>query len=79
MEEKSYYEYVVDEIVEMLKTNLLLYYRNRDNSFEALREFCEEREGALYEKLDPWSLSYLVNSSLYELLNYYLYDFRPLE
>ena len=79
MVEKFYYEYVVDEIIEMIKTNLLLYYRNRDNTFEDVRKYCNKREDKVYKKLDQWTLSYFTTSALFELLNYYLYDFRSLE
>lgn len=79
MEEKFYYEYVVDEIVEMLKTNLLLYYRNRDNTFKDIRKYCDDRKENIYQKLDQWTLTYFTTSSLFEILNYYLYDFRPLD
>ena len=79
MEEKFYYEYIVDEIVEMFKMNLLLYYRLRDNTFKDIKKYCDKREDNVYQMLDHCTLTHFVKSSLFELLNYYLYDFRPLE
>ena len=79
MQEKMYYEYVIDEMVEMIKTNLLLYYRMRDKCFKEIKVYCNKREDDKYQKLEHVTLTHFVKSSIFELLNIYLYDFRRLE
>ena len=82
MIEKYYYENIIDEILEIIKTNLLLYYRNSDDAFLYLKEFCADKEDTKikYKKLNYQELLFFTEEALAELLNCdYLYDFRALE
>lgn len=80
MIDKYYYEYAIDEIVEMIKTNILLYYRNWDKKYLDLKKYCDDKEDVKYEKIDYWNLVHFVEEVLAELINCeYLYDFRALE
>lgn len=82
MIEKYYYENVIDEILEIMKTNLLLYYRNSNDTFPYLKEFCSDKEDSKikYKNLSYSKLLFFTEEALAELLNCdYLYDFRALE
>lgn len=80
MIDKFYYEYAIDEIVEMIKTNILLYYRNLDDTFLELRKYCNDKDETPYQKIDYSNLVYFVDETLAELNNIeFLYDFRALE
>lgn len=81
MEKKSYYENIVEEIVELIKTNILLYYRNLDDTFLGIKKYClEKEEDEKYQKLDYMWLLHFTEEALAELINCeFLYDFRALE
>ena len=78
--EKCYYENIFDEILDILKTNLLLYYKYDDKAFLYLKEHCSDKKGKKYQKLDYCQLVFFAEEALAELINCpYLYDFRALE
>lgn len=80
MTDKFYYEYAIDEIIEMIKTNILIYYRNWDAMYLDLKEYCNNKDGTEYKKIDYCSLVHFVEEVLAELINCdFLYDFRALE
>lgn len=79
MIEKYYYENIIDEMLEIIKTNILIHYNN-DESFLKLKEYCLDKENEKYQKLDYWKLIFFVEEALAELISCdYLYDFRTLE
>ncbi len=75
--DKMYYERVIEEIVEMIHTNVTIYYCNSDTGFERIREYCKEKEK--YEMIDSKLLIEVTREVLEELGKRYLYDFRELE
>lgn len=79
MIDKYYYEYVIDDIIEIIKTNISIYY-NGDDSFFNLKELCKNKDEDTYQRLDYFVLISLVEEVLADLINCdYLYDFRALE
>ena len=81
MNKKEYYENIVEEMIEFIRTNILLYYRNVDNTFLEIKNYClEKEENEKYQKLDYMSLLHFTEETLTELINCpFLYDFRELE
>ncbi len=79
MKEKQYHEQVIDEIVEMIRNNIELYYNNSTEYFGGLRDFCKSNDNNK-RNLNYNQLLFLVEEALSELINCtYLYDFRTLE
>ncbi len=79
MKEKQYHEKVIDEIVEMIRNNIVLYYNNSTEYFCGLRDFCKRNDNNK-QSLNYNQLLFLVEEALAELINCtYLYDFRILE
>lgn len=77
---KSYHEHIIDEIVEIIKDNLILQYNYCDKSLINIRKYCNERLHTKYKKLDNNTLIYFTEEALAELINCdHLYDFRLLE
>ncbi len=72
-------EKVIDEIIEMIRNNIEIYYRNNENYFYGLRNYCQ-RHNDKKEKISYNQLLFLVEEALAELINCeFLYDFRVLE
>lgn len=79
MIEKYYYEKVIDEIIEMIKTNIIIYYNNDMDSFLGLRKHCNDTNNS-NKDLEYYQLLYFVEETLADLINCnYLYDFRALD
>lgn len=77
---KFYHEYVIDEILEIIKDNLILKYNYCDDALINIRNYCNKRAHKRYKKLDNNSLIYFVEEALAELVNSdFLYDFRDIE
>lgn len=77
---KFYHEKVIDEIIGIIKDNLILKYNYDDNSLPNLKEYCKKRSNKRYQLLSNDLLIYFTEESLSELINCdFLYDFRPLE
>lgn len=77
---KFYHEYVINEILEIIKDNLILKYNYDDNALINIRKYCYERAHKRYKKLDYQTLIYFVEEALAELINAdFLYDFRDIE
>ena len=80
MIEKSYFENIVDEIVELIKTNIIIYYRNKDDTFLNLKEYCNKNFEDKYQNLNYSKLLFFTEEALAELINCnHLYDLRTLE
>lgn len=74
-----YDEKVIDEMVEMIRNNIELYYRNSKNYFCGLRNYCQ-RNNDKENKISYNQLLFLVEEALAELINCeFLYDFRTME
>ena len=71
------YERIIEEIVEMIRTNAIIHYCNSDKGMKRLRKYCKEQEEN--EVVDSRLLKELTKEILEELGKRYLYDFRELE
>ena len=80
MNHKLYYEKAMDEIVEMIRDNLILKYCFTDDALLSLKEYCKDKEGKRYKEI-PYELLFdFTKEGLKELINCdFLYDFRDLE
>lgn len=78
--ETRYEEKLINEIIEMMKTNLLIYYNFDDNSCINLRNHCKDKYDTEYKSVSYQELLFFVEEALADLINCpFLYDFRPLE
>ena len=78
--ELSYHDKVIDEIVEMLKANLLIQYNHNKDSLINLRDYCKDKEEDKYDYLPYQQLLFFTEEALADLINTpFLYDFRPLD
>jgi hypothetical protein len=78
--ELCYHDKVIDEIVEMLKTNLLIQYNHNKDSLINLRDYCKDKENDKYDYLPYQQLLFFTEEALADLINTpFLYDFRPLD
>lgn len=74
---KTYHEHVIDEIIELIKDNLILLYNYNDDALINMRKYCQTRDHKRYRHLDYSSLVYFTEEAIAELLNTdYFYDFR---
>ncbi len=77
---KYYHEYVIDEILEIIKDNLILKYNYCDCALPNIRKYCNEITNDRYRKLDNQTAIYFVKEAINELINCnFLYDFRDLD
>lgn len=77
---KFYNEELINEIINMIKTNINIYYNANDEYFPKLKENCKENINNKYKPLPYNELLYYVEEVLADLINTpYLYDFRSLE
>lgn len=75
-----YEEKIIGEILEMIETNIRIYYNNSVANFIELRELCKSKYDEVNEQISHQKLASLVQEVLYELMKCkYLYDFRSLE
>lgn len=76
----EYYECLIDEIVSMIKNNILLLYRNDDNAFINMKKYCEDKNNEIYKSIDQLQLVWFVDEVLAELISQdWYYDFRDIE
>ncbi len=77
---KCYHEKVIEEIIQMLKDNLILIYNFQEDTLKNIREYCLEKAHAKYKNLDYATLVYFTEEALTELINTdFLYDFRDID
>lgn len=77
---KEYYEKVIDEILTMIKDNLILQYNYNDDALIDIRQYCHNKENSKYKRLDYYTLLFFVEEALAELINcIYLFDLREME
>lgn len=77
---KCYHEKVIDEILQILKDNLILLYNYKEDSLINIRKFCFKKAHSRYKSLDYNMLIYFVEEALADLINTdFLYDFRDIE
>ena len=80
MKEINYYENAIEEIVDMIKTNIYIYLTWSDETFLSLREYCNENYDNEYKSLNYNKLLSFTKEALDELINcHHLYDLRTLE
>lgn len=80
MVEKYYHEKLIDEIIEMIKTNLIIQYNCNDEVLINLRKHCQEQETDEYDSIPYEQLLSYVQETLVSLIcSNYLYDFRSIE
>ena len=71
---------LIKQIVEMIDTNIKIYFNNSDDYFIELRNYCIENEDKKYEEIDQRLLLAFTEFALIDLINCpFLYDFRALE
>lgn len=74
---KEHEEKIINEILKMIKDNIIIYYNEDKANFIQLREMCKNKND---KEIDQQKLVCLVQEVLYELMKCrYLYDFRSLE
>ncbi len=77
---KCYYEYVIDDIIKIIKDNLILQYNYNEDALINIRKHCIEKSHQKYNPLDYNTTIYFVEEALAELINApFLYDFRDIE
>lgn len=77
---KFYHEYVIDEILRIIKDNLILLYNYDKNALINIRKYCTKRVHNKYSLLDNSTIIYFTEEALAELVNSnFLYDFRDIE
>lgn len=77
---KFSHEKVIDEIIGIVKDNLILKYNYDETSLPSIREYCKKISHKRYELLPNEILINFTEEALEELINCsFLYDFRPLE
>lgn len=77
---KLYHEYVLDDILKIIKDNLILLYNYHDDALINIRKFCSESTHKRYSHLDNSTVIFFTEEALAELINCdFLYDFRDIE
>ena len=80
MNHKWYYEKVIDEIILLLKDNLILLYNYNDQALLELKKFCQDKAHKRYKPLCYSDLVFFAEKALNELINCdYFYDFRDMD
>ena len=80
MNHKCYYEKVIDEIILLLKDNLILLYNYNDQALLDLKKFCQNKAHKRYKPLCYSDLVFFAEKALNELINCdYFYDFRDID
>ena len=80
MNHKFYYEKVIDEILSLLKNNLIVLYNYNDESLLNLKKYCENKRHKKYKNLEYDNLVFFAEEALAELINCdYFYDFRDID
>ncbi len=77
---KSYYEYVIDDIMSLIRDNLILLYNYNEEALINIRKYCNEHSHKSYKPIDYYTLNYFTDEALAEIINCdFLYDFRDIE
>ena len=80
MNHKWYYEKVIDEIILLLKDNLILLYNFNDQALLELKKFCQDKAHKRYKPMHYRDLVFFAEEALSELINCdYFYDFRDID
>ena len=80
MNHKCYYEKVIDEIILLLKNNLILFYNYNDQALLELKKYCQDKAHKRYKPIYYSDLVFFTEEALNELINCdYFYDFRDIE
>ena len=80
MSHKLYYEKAIEEIIEMIKDNLILKYSYDEEAMPSLKEYCKDKVHKRYKEIPYELLFNFTKEGLKELINCdFLYDFRDLE
>ncbi len=75
-----YEEKIIEEILEMIETNIKIYYNESMSNFIELRELSRGKYDEINEQISHQKLVSLVQEVLHELMECkHLYDFRILE
>ncbi len=76
----SYYNDLIDEIFDMLKSNVKIYSSFSDEYFVKLKEKCVNNTDEKYHSLPYNELLFYAEEVLSDLINIpFIYDFRSLE
>ena len=79
MNAKLYYEDLIDEIIGMIKDNLILQFKYNDDALISMKDFCIENKEKEYKPINYKQLLFFTEEALTELINCPdLYDFRSL-
>ena len=77
---KYYCEYVLEEILQMIKDNLILLYNYKEDALINIREYCVQKNDEKYQPLDYHTLASFADEVIAELVNTdFLYDFRDID
>ncbi len=77
---KCYYEYVIDDIIKIIKDNLILQYNYNEDALINIRKHCIKKSHQKYKPLDYNTTIFFVEEALAELINApFFYDFRDIE
>ena len=77
---KMYHEYLLNEIIQIIKDNLHLIYKYDDDSLFNIRKHCLDNIDKEYVPISYNKLIYFTEEALADLINTPdLYDFRTLE
>lgn len=80
MKKEFYYEKVIEEIVGLIRDNLILQFNYNDEALPNIKDYCIENIEKKYEPLKYNDLLSFTEEALAELINcWYLIDFRSLE
>lgn len=66
---KEYYENIFDEILQLLKDNFELIYRNNDDAFIEMKKYCEKNKNKKYKPLEYFKLLSYTIEALKEFVN----------
>ena len=80
MNHKWYYEKVIDEIILLLKDNLILLYNYNNQALLELKKYCQDKAHKRYKPMHYRDLVFFAEEALSELINCdYFYDFRDID
>lgn len=75
-----YYENLIDEIIQMIRDNLILQFNYNDEALLNIKDYCIENIEKKYKPLTYNDLLSFTEEALADLINcQYLFDFRSLD
>ena len=78
--DKPYYESLIDDVLDVIKSYIKVYYKYNDDTFISMRRHCDKNNNKLYKPLPYHQLMGFVDEVLADLINFdFLYDFRELD